>query len=59
MDFEMVIICEDVSLEVVLCYLCCLKELFGYIDKLFVVDYDGVFKGVLLIKCLLVNDLDK
>jgi magnesium transporter len=59
MDFEMVTIREDVSLEVVLRYLRRLKELPGHTDKLFVVDQDGVLKGVLPIKRLLVNDPDK
>ena len=59
MDFEMVTIREDVSLEVVLRYLRRLKELPNHTDKLFVVDYDGILKGVLPIKRLLVNDPDK
>ncbi|RMQ51059.1 Magnesium transporter [Pseudomonas cichorii] len=59
MDFEMVTIREDVSLEVVLRYLRRLKELPSHTDKLFVVNYDGVLKGVLPIKRLLVNDPDK
>ncbi|GGJ91204.1 magnesium transporter [Pseudomonas matsuisoli] len=59
MDFEMVTIREDVALEVVLRYLRRLKELPGHTDKLFVVDYDGVLKGVLPIKRLLVNDPEK
>ncbi len=59
MDFEMVRIRDDVSLEVVLRYLRRLKELPGHTDKLFVVDSDGVLKGVLPIKRLLVNDPDK
>lgn len=59
MDFEMVTIREDVSLEVVLRYLRRLKELPGHTDKLFVVDYDGALKGVLPIKRLLVNDPEK
>ena len=59
MDFEMVTIREDVSLEVVLRYLRRLKELPGHTDKLFVVDYDGILKGVLPIKRLLVNDPDR
>lgn len=59
MDFEMVTIREDVSLEVVLRYLRRLKELPGHTDKLFVVDHDGVLKGVLPIKRLLVNDPEK
>lgn len=45
MDFEMVTIREDVSLEVVLRYLRRLKELPNHTDKLFVVDYDGILKG--------------
>ncbi len=59
MDFGMVTIREDVSLEVVLRYLRRLKELPGHTDKLFVVDYDGVLKGVLPIKRLLVNDPER
>lgn len=59
MDFEMVTIREDVSLEVVLRYLRRLKELPGHTDKLFVVDYEGVLKGVLPVKRLLVNDPER
>jgi magnesium transporter len=59
MDFEMVTIREDVSLEVVLRYLRRLKELPGHTDKLFVVDYNGVLKGVLPVKRLLVNDPER
>lgn len=59
MDFELVSIREDVSLEVVLRYLRRFKELPGHTDKLFVVDTDGLLKGVLPIKRLLVEDPDK
>lgn len=59
MDFQMVTIREDVSLEVVLRYLRRLKELPSHTDKLFVVDSEGVLKGVLPIKRLLVNDPEK
>jgi len=59
MDFELVSIREDVSLEVVLRYLRRFKELPGHTDKLFVVDNDGLLKGVLPIKRLLVEDPDK
>ncbi len=59
MDFEMVTIREDVSLEVVLRYLRRLKDLPGHTDKLFVIDYEGVLRGVLPIKRLLVNDPEK
>ncbi len=56
MDFEMVTIREDVSLEVVLRYLRRLKELPEQTDKLFVVNKDHVLTGVLPLKWLLVND---
>lgn len=59
MDFEMVTVREDVSLEVVLRYVRRLKELPDQMDKLFVIDYDGILKGVLPIKRLLVNDPEK
>ena len=55
MDFEMVTIREDVSLEVVLRYLRRLKELPGHTDKLFVVDYDGLLQAVM---CRLANVAD-
>jgi magnesium transporter len=59
MDFEMVTIREDVTLEVVLRYLRRLRELPGHTDKVFVIDQEGVLQGVLPIKRLLVNDPDK
>lgn len=59
MDFEMVTIRNDVTLEVVLRYLRRLKELPSHTDKLFVVDHGGILQGVLPIKRLLVNDPDK
>lgn len=59
MDFEMVTVREDVSLEVVLRYLRRLKELPDQMDKLFVIDHAGYLKGVLPIKRLLVNDPEK
>ena len=59
MDFEMVTIREDVTLEVVLRYLRRLRELPGHTDKVFVIDQDGVLQGVLPIKRLLVNDPEK
>lgn len=59
MDFEMVTIRDDVTLEVVLRYLRRLKELPNQTDKLFVIDQDDVLTGVLPIKRLLVNDPDK
>ena len=59
MDFEMVTIRDDVSLEVVLRYLRRLKELPGHTDKLFVVDHEGLLQGALPIKRLLVNDPER
>lgn len=56
MDFEMVSIREDVSLEVVLRYLRRFDELPEQTDKLFVVNDGNVLTGVLPIKWLLVND---
>jgi len=56
MDFDMVTIREDVSLEVVLRYLRRLKEIPDHTDKLFVVNSENVLTGVLPIRWLLVND---
>ncbi|MEO6076268.1 MAG: magnesium transporter [Dokdonella sp.] len=56
MDFEMVSIREDVSLEVVLRYLRRFDELPEHTDKIFVVNDDNRLTGVLPIKWLLVND---
>ncbi|MEZ5463442.1 MAG: magnesium transporter [Dokdonella sp.] len=56
MDFEMITIREDVTLEVVLRYLRFLKEIPEQTDKLFVVNSDNLLTGVLPLKWLLVND---
>ncbi len=58
MDFDMVAIREDVTLEVVLRYLRRLDELPGHTDQLFVVDRDEHLKGVLPVNRLLVSDPD-
>lgn len=58
MDYEMVTVRDDVTLEVVLRYLRRWKELPDHMDKIFVVDNDGLLTGVLSIKRLLVNDPD-
>ncbi|HEY4146136.1 magnesium transporter [Pinirhizobacter sp.] len=55
MDFEMVTIREDVSLEVVLRYLRRFDELPAQTDKLFVVNSAHVMVGVLPLHWLLVN----
>jgi magnesium transporter len=59
MDFEMVTIREDVSLEVVLRYLRRFDELPAQTDKLFVINHDNLLTGVLPLHWLLVNSPDK
>ncbi|MEO7065814.1 MAG: magnesium transporter [Rhodanobacter sp.] len=59
MDFEMVTIREDVSLEVVLRYLRRFDELPAQTDKLFVINHDNVLTGVLPLHWLLVNSPEK
>jgi magnesium transporter len=56
MDFDMVQIREDVTLEVVLRYLRRLDELPDHTDQLFVVDRAGVLKGLVPLNRLLVTD---
>lgn len=55
MDFDMVEIREDVTLEVVLRYLRRLDELPDHTDQLFVVDRAAQFKGLLPVNRLLVS----
>jgi len=56
MDFDMVSVRDDVTLEVVLRYLRRLDELPDHTDQLFVVDRDEAIKGVLPINRLIVTD---
>ncbi len=58
MDFDMVTIREDISLEVVLRYLRRVGELPDQTDKLFVIDRDKKLIGVLPLKRLLLHDPD-
>jgi magnesium transporter len=58
MDFELVKIRADVTLEVVLRYLRRFEELLDQTDKIFVVDEDNRVQGVLPLKTLLVSDPD-
>ena len=58
MDFDMVMIRADITLEVVLRYLRRLGELPDHTDKLFVVDKNNALHGVLSINKLLVQDPD-
>ncbi len=58
MDYDMVTLRDDITLEVALRYLRRLGELPDQTDKLFVVDHEGAFKGVLPLKRLLIHDAD-
>ncbi|HET7266876.1 MAG TPA: magnesium transporter [Oleiagrimonas sp.] len=59
MDFEMVTIREDVTLEVVLRYLRRFDELPEQTDKLFVVNHENVLTGVLPLNWVLLNQPDQ
>lgn len=56
MDFDMVTVREDVTLEVVLRYLRRFDELPDHTDKLFVVDREDHLKGILTLESLLISD---
>ncbi|MDP3440248.1 MAG: magnesium transporter [Azonexus sp.] len=58
MDFDMVTVREDVTLEVVLRYLRRFDELPDHTDQLFVVDRNEHLKGVLPLNILLINEVD-
>ena len=58
MDFDMVTIREHVTLEVVSRYLRRFDEMPDHTDQLFVVDRNDIFKGVLPLNRLLVNEPD-
>ncbi|MBX9903789.1 MAG: magnesium transporter [Burkholderiales bacterium] len=58
MDFEMIEVREDVTLEVVLRYLRRLDQLPDHTDQLFVVDRDEHLQGLLPVNRLLVGDPD-
>ncbi len=59
MDFDMVTVREDVTLEVVLRYLRRFEELPDHTDKLFVVDREEHLRGILTLEQLLINDPEK
>jgi magnesium transporter len=59
MDFEMVTIREDVTLEVVLRYIRRFETLPDQTDKLFVVNHENVLTGVLPIDWLLINQPER
>ena len=59
MDFEVVTVREDVTLETVTRYLRRFDELPDHTDQIFVVDREENLKGVLPLARLIVGDLDK
>jgi magnesium transporter len=59
MDFDLVSVRDDVTLEVVLRFLRRLDELPDHTDRIFVVDRRERLKGVLPVNALLVNDPDR
>ena len=58
MDFDMVSVRDDVTLEVVLRYLRRMDELPDHTDQVFVVDREDTVKGILPINRLIVTDPD-
>jgi magnesium transporter len=58
MDFDMVTIRDEVTLEVVSRYLRRFDELPDHTDQLFVIDREDIFKGVLPLNVLLINEPD-
>ena len=58
MDFDIVTIREDITLEVALRYLRRLGSLPDHTDKIFVVDRNDTLLGVLPLKRMVVNDLN-
>ena len=56
MDFDMISVRDDVTMEVVLRYLRRMDELPDHTDQVFVVDRDDLIKGVLPINRLIVTD---
>jgi len=59
MDFDMVTVRDDVTLEVVMRYLRRFDELPEHTDKLFVVDRDERLRGTLSFETLLLNDPER
>ena len=58
MDFDMISIRDDITIEVVLRYLRRLDEMPDHTDQLFVVDRSGLLQGLLQVNRLLVTDAE-
>lgn len=58
MDFDMITVRDDITVEVVLRYLRRLDEMPDHTDQLFVVDRRQILRGLLSVSRLLVTDLD-
>ncbi|MDR3212659.1 MAG: magnesium transporter [Azoarcus sp.] len=59
MDFDLVTVREDITLEVVLRYLRRFDELPDHTDKLFVIDRDEHLVGILTLESLLITDPER
>ncbi|MCK7582810.1 MAG: magnesium transporter [Chromatiales bacterium] len=59
MDFDMVTVREDVTLEVVLRYLRRFEELPDHTDKLIVIDREERLRGILTLESLLINEPER
>jgi magnesium transporter len=58
MDFDMISVRDDVTMEVVLRYLRRMDELPDHTDQVFVVDRDDIIRGVLPVNRLIVTDTE-
>jgi magnesium transporter len=58
MDFDMITVRDDITVEVVSRYLRRLDEMPDHTDQLFVVDREDCLRGLLPVNRLLVTDLD-
>jgi magnesium transporter len=58
MDFDMISVRDDVTMEVVLRYLRRMDELPDHTDQVFVVDRDDIVRGVLPVNRLIVTDTE-
>lgn len=59
MDFDIVTVRENITIEVALRYVRRLEKLPNHTDKIFVVDRNNKIKGVLPLSVMLVKDLDQ
>lgn len=58
MNIDIIILCLDVIIDVVLCYICLKGELFENMDMFYVVNWIDNFVGIVLVICLFIVDID-